>query len=314
MPRKAATAELAEQVEARTQQQATGRTMDEWLEHYSADFAAALPAHVDSDRFLRLALNELRWKPELRDCDLFSVIGAVMTCAQLGLEPSGPLNHVYMTPRNVNIAPKGQPKAWVKKVQLTVGYQGYIELAGRTGAVKNIAARAVYEGDQFDFEYGLEDRIVHKPTLGPDRGDIVAAYAVARMVNGDYIPEVIDLDTIHRARDASDAYRRGYGPWIDHFEAMVRKTAVRRLWTWLPKTEAGAAAYAWDGHVIDAVPAGRDVLEVPKVPVLDVVTEVGHSEEPEPVEPVVVSADSEDTPAADSEDDPTRPFEGPDSD
>lgn len=313
---------LAEKVEHRQEVQKSGKTMDEWLSYYSSDFASALPASVDAERFLRLALNELRWQPALRECDVASVIGAMMTCAQLGLEPSGPLNHVYLTPRNVNLGTKQNPQ-WVKRVQLTIGYQGYIELAQRTGAVKTITADVVKANDDFDFwvEDG-EQRMRHRPVVFGDRGDLVGAYAVARMVDGSAIVRAVDLDEIHSAKQKSDAGRADKGPWVTDFEAMAMKTAVRRLWKWLPKTGEAAAGYNVDGTVVVERPE-FPLVEQRAVPVLDVVSDSGPSDEegkPEPegqseaadgAETGAASDDAVDNGAADSDGDldPERPFD-----
>lgn len=308
---------LAEKVESKQEARAAGvqKTMDEWLTTYSDDFAAALPQYVDRERFIRLALNELRWSPQLRDCDVPSVIGAMMTCAQLGLEPSGPLNHVYMTPRNVNVGTKERPQ-WVKRVQLTVGYQGYIELAQRTGAVKTITADVVCERDEFDM--WVEDgnqRLRHRPKIFSDRGPIIGAYAVAAMVNGDVICRAVDLDELDRAKQKSDAGRANKGPWVTDWESMAMKTAIRRLWKWLPKTEAAAAGYNVDGIVVVDRPE-LAVTEARQVPVLDVVSDTEEpADEPEKVRDdspaeVLTTAEAPDEVIPPAED-PTRPFDEP---
>lgn len=292
MAQKRSTAELAERVEQTAAARSSGeqKTMDQWLQTYAADFEAALPQYVDPERFMRLTLNTLRWEPELRNCDPFSVIGAMMQCAQLGLEPSGPLDHVYMSPRNVNVGTKQKPQ-WIKRVQLTIGYQGYIELAQRTGAVKKIIGDVVRERD--DYELWLEDgeqRIHHRrPKLGVDRGDVIGAYAVASMVDGGVIARDVDMEAIERARSSSDAGKQGKGPWETDFDAMAIKTAVRRLWKWLPKTEEAAAGYVLDGKVVAGLPELPIAEALP--PQLDAGALEEEGAEPEP------------------EEDPERPFE-----
>ncbi|NKV63713.1 hypothetical protein GS924_06770 [Rhodococcus hoagii] len=50
----------------------------------------ALPKHMDPDRMARIALTVLRQTPKLNECKPESFLGALMTAAQVGLEP-GPL-------------------------------------------------------------------------------------------------------------------------------------------------------------------------------------------------------------------------------
>jgi recombination protein RecT len=294
--------ELAQRVEQRSEAAKVGvsKTMDEWIQHYGPEFNAALPAHVDGARFLRLCLNELRFNPGLRDCDPYSLIGALMICAQLGLEPSGPLNHVALTPFQRNLGTREQPR-WVQAVQIIIQYQGYTELATRTGKVKTITADVVYEADDFDawMEDGLY-RIRHRPPkLGKARGEIIGAYAVAALVDGSVLMRVVDMEEIEKAKSFSKQGSQNKGPWVEHFEAMARKTAVRRLWPWLPKSAEGATAFALDARVVTDVPVGSLVDDVP---ILDVVADYPPDDEREEKEEPGVEV-------VYAPNDPARPFE-----
>lgn len=149
------------------------KTVLDLVREMGPQFARALPAHMSSERFLRIALTEVRRNPDLLDCSPHSLLGALMLSAQLGLEP-GPLGHVYYVPfRN--------RKTGTREVTFIPGYRGLIDLARRSGGVSSIVAREVYEGDHFEFEYGLDDRLVHRPTIHAEkRGEVVAAYAICR--------------------------------------------------------------------------------------------------------------------------------------
>ena len=71
--------------------------------------------------------------------------------SQLGLYVDGVLGHAYLVPYW-----NGKEKR--REVQLIPGYKGLIDLARRSGSVESISARVVYKNDDFDFEYGLDDR------------------------------------------------------------------------------------------------------------------------------------------------------------
>lgn len=176
-----------------------------------------------------------RDNPMLDECDPQSLAGAAFRCAQLGLDP-GPLGLAAIVP-------------YKREATLIVMYRGFVELAYRTGQVKDVYAELVHEGDEFRVRRGTTPKIEHD-VEGPagDRA-IVAAYAVARLRSGGTVSNVIWPDDWQRAKQHSQTGRRDRGPWVEHFPAMVRKTAVRRLEPFLPKTPALAGAVAWDDTV-----------------------------------------------------------------
>src|SRR5690606_30662561 len=72
-------------------------TLTALIERMKPQIARALPKHMDPDRLARIATTVLRQTPQLGQCTPESLLGALMTCAQLGLEP-GPLGHAYLVP------------------------------------------------------------------------------------------------------------------------------------------------------------------------------------------------------------------------
>jgi len=191
--------------------------------------ALALPKHVTADRLARVALTEVRRNPVLSRCDQHSFLGAIMTCAQLGLEPGGPLGHAWLVPFE-------NRKAGRTEVQFILGYRGMIDLARRSGQIQSIEARAVYEGDQFSVKFGLDSDLTHAPDFDnpnrtlPDKLRFV--YAVAKLKDGGVQFEVMSRREIEAARAQSKAAANG--PWQTHYEQMARKTVVRRLFKFLP--------------------------------------------------------------------------------
>ena len=164
-----------------------------------------------------------------------------------------------------------------------------IELANRSGSVSSIVARAVYEGDEFSFSYGLDDTLEHRPSFG-DRGDLVAVYAVARMKDGGRLTEVLSRADVEKFRARSRA--KDDGPWKTDYEAMAKKTAVRRLSTWLPLSPEDAMAYAADGGTFNQIPVSVD----------DIPLAVSHGdEEPEPDEKPAIEAGKEPEPVTEPE-------------
>ena len=73
------------------------RTIFDVIEAGKEQFAAALPQHLNSDRFTRIAITCVRQNPKLAECSVPSLLGSLMTVAQLGLEP-GVLGQCYLIP------------------------------------------------------------------------------------------------------------------------------------------------------------------------------------------------------------------------
>jgi recombination protein RecT len=206
-----------------------------------AQIALALPKHVTADRLARVALTEVRKNPALARCDQTSFLGALMTCAQLGLEPGGPLGHAYLVPFE-------NRKKGITEVQFIVGYRGMIELARRSGLLDSIEARPVYEGDKFEVTLGLYGNLRHTPDFdNPNRvqqDKLRFVYAVAKLKDGGVQFDVMSRREIEAVRAQSRAGTSG--PWVTHFEAMALKTVVRRLFKWLPMSIEVATAIEAD--------------------------------------------------------------------
>ncbi|MEQ1053630.1 recombinase RecT, partial [Pseudomonas aeruginosa] len=140
--------------------------------------ALALPKHMTADRLARIALTEIRKVPALAKCNQESFLGAVMQCAQLGLEPGNALGHAYLLPFG-----NGKAKDGLSNVQLIIGYRGMIDLARRSGQIVSLTARTVHQNDQFSYRYGLDEDVQHVPGEG-ERGVMTHVYAVAKLKDG----------------------------------------------------------------------------------------------------------------------------------
>lgn len=202
----------------------------------------ALPKHVSPDRMARIAMTAVRQTRDMELCTAPSFVGCVLQAAQLGLEPNTPMGHAYLIPRK-----NKKLNADQRECTMIIGYQGMIELARRSGMVSSIYAYAVREGDDFEYELGLNPNIRHKPSEDPTREDkpITHVYAVAAMRDSsDRVFVVLSKAKIeaHRKRSGTP----DEGPWVTDYEGMALKTAVRQLFKWLPKSAEIARAEALD--------------------------------------------------------------------
>lgn len=209
------------------------------LEKMKGQMELALPRHLNADRLARVALSTIQQNPKLLECDRSSLLSAIMSCAQLGLEPDGLLGQAYLVPFKVG----GN-----YRVQFIPGYRGLIDLARRSGDVSSISAMPVYESDDFTIDYSQEPPFTHKPKLKGDRGAIVGFWALARFKDGGTHFEFMTVDEVTGIRDRSQGYmafKKGFtksSPWETDFSEMGKKTVVRRLCKYLPMSVARLAA------------------------------------------------------------------------
>lgn len=209
-----------------------GETIEDLLKRQQVGFARVLPGSMSPERFARLVLTECRKNPGLLRCSPVSLLGAAMTAAQLGLEP-GPLQHCYLVPR------KGE-------VTFQLGYRGMIELALRGGGMRSIDAHVVGANDEFEYAYGTDAYLHHVPNLddpGPDR----CVYAVAQLRDGGTPFVVLSIAEVERRRNRSSA--PDSPAWTNDRPAMMRKTAIRALEPYLPKSAELALALNLDERV-----------------------------------------------------------------
>lgn len=224
----------------------------QFVEDMRGELARALPEHISPDRVARIALTELRRVRHLAECTQASFGGALMTCAQLGLEPGGAIGEAYLIPFY-------NKEARAYEVQLIIGYQGMIKLYWQHPLAAGLDVQVVYEGDEFEFAYGLDPVLRHVPSMTADRGKPVAYYAVARLKNGGSAFVVLSPSDIERIRQRSKA--KSSGPWRTDYDAMACKTTTRQLFKLLPKSTELAHAVAHDGTVRrDVSEAGLDVV------------------------------------------------------
>ena len=204
------------------------RTIFDVIEAGKEQFAAALPQHLNSDRFTRIAITCVRQNPKLAECSVPSLLGSLMTVAQLGLEP-GVLGQCYLIPFK-------NAKLGTTECQLQLGYKGMIELLRRTGQLSDIYAYPVYSNDEFTIEYGLERKLTHKPAFSnpQGRGSIVGFYSVAILKDGTRAFEYMTKDEITAHEEK---YRKGKFKndiWVKNYEEMAMKTVTKKMLKWLP--------------------------------------------------------------------------------
>ena len=201
------------------------KTMQAYIKAMEPAIKKALPSVITPERFTRMVLSALSSTPKLAECSPQSFLAAMMTAAQLGVEPNTALGQAYLLPyRN-----HGQMEC-----QFQLGYQGLIDLAYRSGEVSVIQAHTVYENDVFEYELGMDPKLRHVPAKA-DRGEAVAYYAMFKTKDGGYGFEVMSVDDVQRhAQRYSKSYGSGTSPWRSNFDEMAKKTVLKRALKYAP--------------------------------------------------------------------------------
>lgn len=199
-----------------------------------AEIEAVLPRNVTFNRFQASIATALRKNPELLECYLPSLINAALQSAHDGILPDGKEGAIVAH----NVKYQEKPDKWRKEAVWFPMVAGLRKRIMQSGLVSDVKTKVVYANEAFDWEEGLNQRLVHKPILGnAQRGKPIAAYAIAWLRDGTETFEVMSGDEIREVqKEAKTAF-----VWTKWEGEMWRKTVLRRF--------------------RKSLPAGRDVLD-----------------------------------------------------
>lgn len=189
---------------------------------FRSQLEAALPPTVTPERFVRIAVTALQQQPALADAESDSILQAFMCCAQDGLLPDG---------KEAAIVKRGSKASYMPMIG------GFRKIAADHGWT--IRTEVVYANDEF--EHTEEPpAILHRPVRpGVDRGDLVAAYAVARHRDGRREQKVMYADEIAKRR----AMATTAAVWDKWPGPMAAKTLGRDIFAELPIGELDERFY-----------------------------------------------------------------------
>lgn len=125
-------------------------------------------------------------RPVLESCSQASIVNSLMEMATLAL--------------NVN-KKQGYFIAYGGKCQFQKSYFGNITLAKRNG-LKKISAEIIYEGDTFKYHIVNGEKVIDEHTqdfMNIDNDKIKGAYAVAKMMDGSQIVEIMNINQLKKA-------------------------------------------------------------------------------------------------------------------
>lgn len=247
------------------------------VKRHSDSFTAVLPSHVKAATWVRLAQGALKKGKKVRHpqtkqpCTELELaaqnnpgvfLASLLESARLGLEPG--TEQYYLTPCKV----KGQ-----LEILGIVGYQGYIELMYRAGAISSVVAECVYENDQFRYQPGVDERPQHEIDWdAEDRGKLRLVYAYAVMKDGATSKVVVlNKAAIAKIKQSSQGADSEYSPWQKHEAAMWLKSAVRQLAKWVPTSAEFITSQLRAERAADVAESGSDWIEPAPLPDDDVI-------------------------------------------
>lgn len=215
------------------------------IEAMGPKFKAALPPHIDAEKFTRVALTAVQNTPDLLNCDRQSLYNATIRAAQDGLLPDG---------REGAIVKFGGKAQWMPMV---AGIQKKVR---NSGEISTWSVHVVHENDEFDYCLGDEEKITHKPSM-KNRGEMIAVYSIVLMKDGEKSREVMTKDEVDAIRKRSRS--QGSGPWVTDYDEMAKKTVIRRHAKRLPMSTDLDGVVGRETDDFEDVPNAPNVQEKP---------------------------------------------------
>ena len=199
------------------------------------EFALALPAHIPKERFMRVVLTAVNASPDLLTANRRSLFESAMKAAQDGLLPDGREGAfvVYRTKEKFENARGVLEERWIQKVQWMPMIAGILKKVRNSGEISTIVARVVYAGDKF--RHWIDDDGEHIEFEASDDHDnsvVRKVFAMAKLKDGSIEVEALTPADIEKIRNVSRA--KDNGPWVDWWDEMAKKSALRRLAKRLP--------------------------------------------------------------------------------
>lgn len=219
------------------------------------------------------------------DVEPKSIMGAAMKAAVLDLPIDPSLGFAWIVPYR-----EGDRKI----AQFQIGYKGFIQLAQRSGYYRRMNARAVNAEAFIGYDEVGEPKIDWEK-IDPEKEP--AGYVFAfQLINGfSKICYWSKTRVQAHARRYSQAFKKGYGPWSDNFDAMGLKTVIKNeLSDWgilsiefRMGMESDQAAFRAPDALPEYVDSG-EMLNMPEKEVKDA-TVAPAEPKPEPTKPAPVT-------------------------
>jgi recombination protein RecT len=180
-------------------------------------------------KFKQIVISELKKSPKLQEAFLknpASLFASILHCAELGLNPSQMVGEFYLIPYKDIITP-------------ILGYKGLLTLLMRSEKVKKIWCEVVYEDDDFEYELGLEPKLMHIPNHDAVRNSATLKFIyVCAKLQDEVIFKVMSKkeiqNIVNMSKFPNDLY---FNDKKDSEQWMAKKTVLKQLSKLMPKDD-----------------------------------------------------------------------------
>lgn len=181
-------------------------------------------------------------QPVLATCSKESIANALLKMVVWGLSP---------------LKKQGDFIAYGTKLEFTPEYTGNLVLAKRYGGLVNHNQRAIFKGDEFEFETDLEfpyrTRILkHKQSLENIGGEVIGAYFAFELADGTKDVEIMNISQIKLAWGQGGS-KGNSGAHKNFSDQMAIKTVINRGCKLLIRSSDDSVLYEKEDQEYDAV-------------------------------------------------------------
>jgi len=185
--------------------------LKELLNKNKKEIAALAPKYVNKERMMSIFLEAAN-NPKIQACTKISVLKSAKRMAEMGTDRVGP-GGVWLIP-------------FGKELTVIPDWRLIIDKARRVGVIKHATAEAVFDGDEFSYERGMNPNLIHKPNMKSNKKKLIAAYCIYTLPDGSKDFDVMTKDEVDAIRARSKA--KDSGPWVTDFAEMAKKTVIKR--------------------------------------------------------------------------------------
>lgn len=185
--------------------------------------------NTSPQKFKQMLVNELERSVKLQEVFMknpASFFASALYCAELNLSPSSLVGEFFFTVSGDKIKP-------------ILGYKGLVALLLRSDKVKKIWAEVVYNDDDFEYELGLEPKMVHIPNFNSIKtcANIKCIYACAK-IEDEVVFKVMTLEEIKTIVEVLETPSEYYfNDKKDPEKWLLKKVVLKQMSKLMPKED-----------------------------------------------------------------------------
>lgn len=171
-----------------------------------------------TQQFMSSLLSLTNSNKLLQKCDPVKLYNCCLMAAAIKLPFNQNLGQAYIIP-------------YGNDVQLQIGWKGFIQLAQRSGQYRTINCSDVREG-----EIAENNRLTGEISFAWESDakrsslNVIGYVAYFELLNGYRQTLYMSLEELKdHATKYSQTYKKGFGVWVDNFDAMAKKTVLKLI-------------------------------------------------------------------------------------